>query len=137
MAAVAQLVEQGTFNPKVVGSSPTGGIDRSIDRAGDGVSSDRRVGTLSARRAVLPRYAPRPSRSGDGGRGARTATAVTRYFQPDAPERGLAWDSRPSGLSGGGPPSSSVVATGGPAGAASSARDRLLTPSQARAAAEC
>ena len=26
-AAVAQLVEQGTFNPKVVGSSPTGGID--------------------------------------------------------------------------------------------------------------
>ena len=25
-AAVAQLVEQGTFNPKVVGSSPTGGI---------------------------------------------------------------------------------------------------------------
>jgi hypothetical protein len=26
-AAVAQLVEQGTFNPKVVGSSPTGGIE--------------------------------------------------------------------------------------------------------------
>ena len=25
-AAVAQLVEQGTFNPKVVGSSPTGGM---------------------------------------------------------------------------------------------------------------
>jgi hypothetical protein len=27
-AAVAQLVEHGTFNPLVVGSSPTGGIDR-------------------------------------------------------------------------------------------------------------
>jgi hypothetical protein len=25
-AAVAQLVEQRTFNPKVVGSNPTGGI---------------------------------------------------------------------------------------------------------------
>jgi hypothetical protein len=25
-AAVAQLVEQGTFNPRVVGSSPTGGM---------------------------------------------------------------------------------------------------------------
>jgi hypothetical protein len=29
-AAVAQLVEQRTFNPTVVGSSPTGGIEKEL-----------------------------------------------------------------------------------------------------------
>ncbi len=37
-AAVAQLVEQRTFNPKVVGSSPTGGIGPvTFPEAGEGV----------------------------------------------------------------------------------------------------
>jgi hypothetical protein len=30
-AAVAQLVEQRTFNPKVVGSNPTGGIMKALE----------------------------------------------------------------------------------------------------------
>jgi hypothetical protein len=32
-AAVAQLVEQRTFNPKVVGSNPTGGITKWLEAA--------------------------------------------------------------------------------------------------------
>jgi hypothetical protein len=31
-AAVAQLVEQRTFNPKVVGSNPTGGIEKYLQK---------------------------------------------------------------------------------------------------------
>jgi hypothetical protein len=44
LAAVAQLVEQRTFNPKVLGSSPSGGISKGLQIAGfslDGLGPKR------------------------------------------------------------------------------------------------
>jgi hypothetical protein len=36
-AAVAQLVEQRTFNPKVLGSNPSGGIDKWLENGSLGL----------------------------------------------------------------------------------------------------
>ena len=48
-AAVAQLAEQRTFNPKVVGSIPTGGIDIALDIRGFRVVVDFRLARSTQR----------------------------------------------------------------------------------------
>lgn len=60
LAAVAQLAEQRTFNPKVVGSIPTGGIANALVFAGeadsylDGSALRRRYKAALARAGLRP-----------------------------------------------------------------------------------